>query len=133
MEDLIRVTRQIFDDKYPTANVVLLAGSLLRGAGTPYSDLDLVVIFDQLPHAWRESFEFQGYPVEAFVHDPETLNYPDLHSRFRESFEQLFAAGRGDKVITLAEEILRRHGGFLFDGYKKDASPACRKPLEVSD
>src|SRR5262245_58479268 len=243
MEDLIRVTRQIFDDRYPTANVILLAGSLLRGEGTPYSDLDLVVIFDQLPHAWRESFEFQGFPVEAFVHDPETLNYflfescrsanspaiarmvfegvevprpseiskslkriaadllasgppelndederklrytitnliddirqprsreelfasgaelyetlahyyfrtnglwpainksiprtfseadPDLHSRFREGFEQLFAAGRGDKVITLAEEILKRRGGFLFDGYKQDAPPECRKPL----
>src|SRR5262245_64299622 len=75
MEDLIRVTRQIFDYRYPTANVILLAGSLLRGEGTPYSDLDLVVIFDRLPNAWRESFNFQGYPVEAFVHDPETLNY----------------------------------------------------------
>src|SRR5262249_51050927 len=224
MEDLIRITRQIFDDRYPTANVVLLAGSLLRGEGTPYSDLDLVVIFDQLPRAWRESFDFQGYPVEAFIHDPETLNYflfesvrsstspamarmvlegvevpgtteisqslkriaadllasgppdlndederylrytitnliddirqprsreelvasgadlygelanyyfrtsglwpamnksipraiskadPDLYSRFCESFDQLFTDGRSDKVITLAEEILKRHG-----------------------
>jgi predicted nucleotidyltransferase len=243
MEDLIGITRQILDDRYPNASVVLLAGSLLRGEGTPYSDLDLVVIFDQLPHAWRESFDFQGYPVEAFVHDPETLNYflfessrssrppamarmvlegievpgptemsqslkriaadliaagppklsdederklrytitnmiddlrqprsreelvasgaelygalayyyfcanglwsainkaiprafskadPDLYSRFHECFDQLFADGRSDKVIVLAEEILKRHGGFLFDGYKQDASPTCRKPL----
>src|SRR5262245_42009680 len=75
MEDLIRITRRIFDGRYPTANLILLAGSLLRGEGTPYSDLDLIVIFDQLPHAWRESFDFDGYPVEAFIHDPETLNY----------------------------------------------------------
>src|SRR5215471_11458146 len=75
MEDLIKITRQILDDRYPGADVIFLAGSLLRGEGTPYSDLDLVVIFEQLPHAWRESFNFQGYPVEAFVHDPETLNY----------------------------------------------------------
>src|SRR5204863_8980776 len=40
-----------------------------------FSDLDLVVIFDKLPAAYRESFYFQGFPVEAFVHDPETLNY----------------------------------------------------------
>src|SRR5215468_1582977 len=243
MEDLIRITKQIFGDRYPTANVILLAGSLLRGEGTPYSDLDLIVIFDQLPNAWRESFDFQGYPVEAFVHDPETLNYflfesvrtstspamarmvvegvevpgpseisrslkriaadliasgppklsdederksrytitnliddirqprskeelvasgaelygalanyyfranglwsavnksiprrlgktdPELYSRFREGFEELFAGGRSDKVIALAEEIFKRHGGFLFDGYKHEASPACRKPL----
>lgn len=243
MEDLIKITKQILDDRYPGADVIFLAGSLLRGEGTPYSDLDLVVIFEQLPHAWRESFSFQGYPVEAFVHDPETFNHfiselgrpsglsamaymvaegvevprpseisrsvkriaadliaagppklsdederklrytitnliddirqprsreelvasgaelygalanyyfranglwsavnksiprklgktdPELYSRFREGFEELFAGGRSDKVITLAEEILKPHGGFLFDGYKHEASPACRKPL----
>jgi hypothetical protein len=243
MNDLIKITKQILDDRYPDADVIFLAGSLLRGEGTPYSDLDLVVIFEQLPHAWRESFNFQGYPVEAFVHDPETFNYfihelgrpsglsamaymvaesvevpcpseisrsvkriaadliaagppklsnederklrytitnliddirqprsreelvasgaelygalanyyfranglwsavnksiprklgktdPELYSRFSESFEELFTGGQSDKVITLAEEILKQRGGFLFDGYKHEASPACRKPL----
>lgn len=28
-----------------------------------------------LPCAYRESFTFGGYPVEAFVHDPATLEY----------------------------------------------------------
>jgi nucleotidyltransferase-like protein len=243
MKDLIKITKQILDDRYPDADVIFLAGSLLRGEGTPYSDLDLIVIFKQLPRAWRESFNFQGYPVEAFVHDPETFNYfifefgitsgqsamahmvaegvevpgptdisqslkritadliaagppelsdederklrymitnliddirqprskeelvasgaelygslanyyfranglwsavnksiprrlgkanPELFLRFREGFEELFAGGRSDKVITLAEEILKPHGGFLFDGYKHEASPECRKPL----
>ena len=243
VEDLIKITKQILDDRYPDADVIFLSGSLLRGEGTPYSDLDLVVIFEQLPHAWRESFNFQGYPVEAFVHDPETFNYfinefgspsglsamarmvaegvevpgpteisrsvkriaaelivegppklsdederklrytitnliddirqprsreelvasgaelygalanyyfrangqwsavnksiprklgktdPEFYSRFREGFDQLFAGGQSDKVIALAEEILKPHGGFLFDGYKHEASPACRKPL----
>jgi hypothetical protein len=243
MKDLIKITNQILDERYPDADVIFLSGSLLRGEGTPYSDLDLVVIFEQLPHAWRESFNFQGYPVEAFVHDPETFNYfihelgvpsgqaamahmvaegvevpgpteisqslkritadliaagppklsdederklrytitnliddirqprskeelvasgaelygalanyyfranglwsavnksiprklgktdPELYSRFREGFEELFAGGRSDKVIALAEEILKSHGGFLFDGYKHEASPDCRKPL----
>ncbi|HEV2663817.1 MAG TPA: nucleotidyltransferase domain-containing protein, partial [Blastocatellia bacterium] len=54
---------------------------------------------------------------------------PDLYSRFREGFEELFAGGRSDKVTKLAEEILKPHGGFLFDGYKHEASPDCRKPL----
>src|SRR5215813_3968795 len=243
MNDLIKIAKQILDDRYPGADVIFLAGSLLRGEGTPYSDLDLVVIFERLPHAWRESFIFQGYPVEAFVNDPETFNYfiseigrpsgrsplahmvaegvevpgpteisrslkriaqdliaagppelgdederklrysitnliddirqprskeelvasgaelysaladyyfranglwsavnksiprrlgkanPELCSRFREGFDQLFAGGKSDKVIALAEEILKRHGGFLFDGYKREASTDCRKPL----
>ncbi|MBO0857972.1 MAG: nucleotidyltransferase domain-containing protein [Chloracidobacterium sp.] len=243
MNDLIKIAKQIFDDRYQDADVIFLAGSLLRGEGTPYSDLDLVVIFKQLTQARRESFYFQGYPVEAFVHDPETFNYfiselgrpsgrsamahmvaegveipgsteisrslkriasdliaagppelnaederkwrysitnliddirqprskeelvasgaelysalanyyfranglwsavnksiprklgrtdPELYARFSEGFEELFAGGRSDKVITLAETILKRHGGFLFDGYKLEASPSCRKPI----
>ena len=55
--------------------MIFLAGSIVRGESTPFSDLDLVVIFDKLPAAYRESFYFQGFPIEAFVHDPETLNY----------------------------------------------------------
>jgi len=66
---------EIFGAKYPDAKVIFLAGSIIRGAGTSFSDLDLVVVFEHLPAAYRESFYFKGYPVEAFVHDPETLNY----------------------------------------------------------
>jgi hypothetical protein len=70
-----QVTQQVFDSRYPDASVIFLAGSIIRDEATPFSDLDLVVIFDQLPAAYRESFHFQGFPIEAFVHDPETLNY----------------------------------------------------------
>jgi hypothetical protein len=70
-----QVAQEIFDLKYPHATVIFLAGSIVRGESTPFSDLDLVVIFDKLPAAYRESFNFQGFPIEAFVHDPETLNY----------------------------------------------------------
>src|SRR5256886_10901238 len=72
---LVKVAKEIFESKYPDARVLFLAGSIVRGEGTPHSDLDLVVIFDKLTNAYRESFHFQGFPVEAFVHDPETLNY----------------------------------------------------------
>mgnify|MGYP003383585598 CR=1 FL=1 len=47
----------------------------MRGEGTAFSDLDLVVVYDAVPNAYRESFRFAGLPVEAFVHDPETLHY----------------------------------------------------------
>lgn len=45
----------------------------MRGQGTTSSDIDLVVVFERLDSAWRESFVQQGVPVEAFVHDPSTL------------------------------------------------------------
>jgi hypothetical protein len=243
LNQLTKVAKEIFESKYPNARVVFLAGSIVRGEGTPCSDLDLVVIFDKLPAAYRESFYFQGFPVEAFVHDPETLNYffyevdrpsgipslaqmilegvevpkandlsqslkrlaaaaielcpqklseedirklrynitnlvddirhprskdeliaagtelyealvdcyfgtnnlwsakgksiprtlkqvdADLCSRYCNCFEELFAHGQPEKVIALAEEMLRPAGGFLFDGHKLEAPAAWRKPL----
>jgi hypothetical protein len=55
--------------------VVFAAGSFIRGEGTAFSDLDCVVVYESLPNAFRESFRFAEFPVEAFVHDPQTLNY----------------------------------------------------------
>ena len=75
LEKITEVTRQIFKAKYPQAKVIFLAGSIVRGEGTPFSDLDLVVVYEKLPVAYRETYFFQEFPVEAFVHDPETLNY----------------------------------------------------------
>ncbi|UDL92947.1 nucleotidyltransferase domain-containing protein [Mesorhizobium sp. PAMC28654] len=62
-----------------------VAGSLMRGEGTEFSDIDLVVVFPSLERAWRESFVQDGFPIEAFVHDPRTLAYflrHDAHSGY---------------------------------------------------
>lgn len=74
-DHLMAIVREIHQTRYSDAKVIFLAGSLVRGTGTRYSDLDLVVLFEQLPNAFRESFYSGGYPVEAFVHDPETLHF----------------------------------------------------------
>ena len=243
MRELIEITKEILANRYPNASVIFLAGSIVRGEGTPFSDLDLVVIFNELPNPYRESFCYRGRPVEAFVHDPETLNYflhnhdrpsglpviaqmvvegievpassdlsqslkqlaasliemgppklseeevhslrytvtnlvddirhprnkeelvasgtdlygvlancyfrtnnlwsakgksiprvlkkanPDLCLQYCDSFDDLFRAGRTEKVIALAEEILKPCGGLLFDGYRSDAPAASRKPI----
>lgn len=67
--------KEILEDRFPKASVMFLAGSLIRGEGTRFSDLDLVVVFDHVETAYRESFYYRGWPVEAFVHDIETLKY----------------------------------------------------------
>jgi hypothetical protein len=67
--------RLIYEARFSDAAAVLLAGSAARGEATAYSDLDLVVLYEHVPHAWRESFVSDGWPVEAFVHDVETLRY----------------------------------------------------------
>lgn len=74
-EELNAAAKNIWKQRYPEAKVVFLAGSLVRGEGTSTSDLDLVVVYESLTQAFRESFRFGQWPVEAFVHDPETLSY----------------------------------------------------------
>ncbi len=60
---------------YPSAATCFLAGSVVRGEATASSDLDLVVVFEEVETASRQSFFFSDWPVEVFVHDPQTLDY----------------------------------------------------------
>jgi predicted nucleotidyltransferase len=84
----IAAAHEIHQIKYPEAEVIFLAGSIIRDEGTKTSDLDLVVIFEKLPNAFRESFYFNDFPVETFVHDPETLNY-FLRKEYETAFSPL--------------------------------------------
>ena len=63
----------IFRERYEGARVLFLGGSVMRGEATPASDLDIVVVYERLPSAYREAFVYGGWPVEAFVHDAGTL------------------------------------------------------------
>ena len=56
LDEIIKTTNEIRAAKFPNAKVIFLAGSIVRGVGTPDSDLDLVVVFEHLPNAYRESF-----------------------------------------------------------------------------
>jgi hypothetical protein len=68
-----QLAARVLEARYPEAQAGFAAGSFVRGGATAASDLDLVVLFAALPNAWRESFVFEGVPVDAFVHDAETL------------------------------------------------------------
>jgi hypothetical protein len=67
--------QRLWSDRYPSASILFCGGSVVRGEAFPSSDLDVVVVFDNVPNAWRESFHFEGWPVEVFGHDPGTLAY----------------------------------------------------------
>lgn len=70
-----RAALDIMKARYPGARTLFLCGSILRGDATSTSDLDLVVVFERIPNAHRESFIHEGWPVEVFVQDPDTLAY----------------------------------------------------------
>jgi predicted nucleotidyltransferase len=62
-ERIIDVANAIRAERYEDAAAVFAAGSIVRGHGTPFSDLDLVVVYAQLPCAYRESFRSGGYTI----------------------------------------------------------------------
>lgn len=64
---------QLITDRYPDCAAAFLAGSVVRGDATPTSDLDMVIITQEIAGAYRESFTYTGWPVEAFVHTPQSI------------------------------------------------------------
>jgi predicted nucleotidyltransferase len=63
----------LFATRYQGAEFAIAAGSIVCGASTDTSDLDLVVIYRTLKTAYREALTQQSMPVEAFVNDYETV------------------------------------------------------------
>ena len=115
--DLVATAEAIRAEKYAGAKIIFLAGSLVRGEGTATSDLDLVVMFCSLPQAYRESFRFRQWPVEAFVHDPDTLKYfflerdkpsgvPSLATMVAEAIEVPGPNEFSQSLKQLAESVL---------------------------
>ncbi|WP_231866572.1 nucleotidyltransferase domain-containing protein [Acetobacter malorum] len=71
--EALAAATSVFQVRYEAASFAYVAGSIMRGEGTYLSDIDLVVIYDHLEAAYRESFIVGDIPIEAFVHDCETL------------------------------------------------------------
>lgn len=108
---------RIRTDMFPSARALLLAGSVVREEATPSSDLDLVVVLERVEHAKRRSFTFAEWPVEAFIHDPRTLEYffkevdrptgvPSLATMVREGIEVPRPSDCGAMIKDLANRVL---------------------------
>jgi len=71
----LQTIQTLVSERYSSAKAVFWAGSVSAGHETQTSDLDLVIIFDNVEHAYREAFIYDGWPMDVFVHDPATLEY----------------------------------------------------------
>jgi hypothetical protein len=94
--DPTTVVLEIIAERFKGAAVTFISGSVIRGKGTATSDLDIVVVYERVETAYRESFVHGGWPVEAFVHDPETLRYFFFkadHARGIPSLSHMVATG----------------------------------------
>jgi len=64
----------LFIDKYfPQCYLSILASNTVRDESTATSDLDIVIIDVNLTNCYKESFYEFGWPIEAFVHNKESL------------------------------------------------------------
>ena len=75
-QNILEVAHKIKQDHYPDAAVAFAAGSVFRGEGNEFSDIDIVVLYDEpFEDVRRESFIVEGWPVEAFIHNVQAQNY----------------------------------------------------------
>jgi Nucleotidyltransferase domain len=61
--------------RWPDARVAIIGGSTARGETTPTSDVDLLLLFDHVACAWRDTLKVAGQTVELFGHDAATFDY----------------------------------------------------------
>ena len=67
----LRLVRQ----RYPTAVAAIIGGSFATGRQTATSDIDLLLLFDHVDCAWRDTLVAEGRTVELFGHDVATFTY----------------------------------------------------------
>jgi hypothetical protein len=120
------VAKELFENRYQGADAIFVAGSVVRGEATSYSDLDLVVLFPKVKTAYRESFIHKDWPVEAFIHDRDTIRYffqhvdrpigrATLAEMISEGHEFPNATAATSEVKVLAEQAMREGPAALSD------------------
>lgn len=112
----------------PGAIGAFVAGSVTRGQGTPTSDIDIAVLYDDtFEDVHRNSVIEEGWPIELFVHNPQSLDYFCDKDRLRGMcvMPQMVATG-----IVIPDE----HPALLLQQNKaRDITMAGPPPLDKSD
>lgn len=73
--DPLPTIQKLIKERYVDSKAVFWAGSVSEGRGTSASDLDLIIVFEEVAHSYREAFIYDGWPIDAFIHDLDTLRY----------------------------------------------------------
>jgi hypothetical protein len=74
--DAIRaIAVRLVQEHYPAAVAAIIGGSFATGRQTPSSDIDLLLLFEHVDCAWRDTLVAEGRTVELFAHDLATFTY----------------------------------------------------------
>ncbi|HAU0349440.1 TPA: nucleotidyltransferase domain-containing protein [Legionella pneumophila] len=91
---------KLINENYSEALAVFWSGSVAQGLGNEASDLDLIIVFESLPNAYREALVYEGWAIDTFVHDRETLRY-----FFEESRKNSGISGLIQMILTGKEML----------------------------
>ena len=75
IDSAIALVRTRLLPRWPHATAAIIGGSIARGEATPTSDIDLLLLFEKVDRAWRDTLKVDGQTVELFGHDPSTFDY----------------------------------------------------------
>lgn len=119
MKNAIETVQEVCRVKHPNAKAIFWAGSVAKNKNqTSKSDLDLVIVYDQLPNAYREAFIFNNWPIDTFVNDEKTLlNFFEINkkngtagllSMVAEGIEIPSAIDYSTKLKQIAQDMLNQ-------------------------
>ncbi|MFD4406499.1 nucleotidyltransferase domain-containing protein [Nocardia sp. NPDC058499] len=73
--DAFDTARRLVHERFPQARAAWLGGSTVLGTATATSDLDITVLLAGPPAPYRESLQYQRWPVELFVHTEASMEH----------------------------------------------------------
>ncbi|MCC7599218.1 nucleotidyltransferase domain-containing protein [Janthinobacterium sp. FW305-129] len=74
-ETICAIAQRLVRERYPTAVAAIIGGSFATGRQTASSDIDLLLLFEHVDCAWRDTLVAEGRTVELFAHDLATFTY----------------------------------------------------------
>ena len=74
-DEIRAIAVRLVRERYPTAVAAIIGGSFATGRQTPTSDIDLLLLFEHVDCAWRDTRVAEGRTVELFAHDVATFTY----------------------------------------------------------
>lgn len=124
------LARRLVALRYPGAVCAFVAGSIVRGEGTPTSDIDLVVVTASGDAPFRESFLAEGWPVEAFVHTRSSLDrfFAQDAARGQPSLQTMCLEG---EVVLDTADVAREIRAAAAEWLERGRTPLL--PQEIED
>ncbi|VWX37582.1 nucleotidyltransferase domain-containing protein [Exiguobacterium oxidotolerans] len=105
--EILTLTNELVSDRFPKSLAAMIAGSHVRGRATATSDIDLIVLMPTGARTYRESFLYEGYPVEAFIYTEATIAdfFEADRARRRPSLQRMVTEAVPVRVHPLVDQL----------------------------